>query len=146
MAECILMKNGGGVKSDDTTANANNVLLGKTFLGAGTDDDIGVGAGINLTQVYAAQQGTRSGWTASYTSADTTQYLVVASCSDIAASGHVLDYRGGASKIFFDQTNNYAFAMVRTMLVTINSGSTFSFYLKAEDSNYHTAIKIYKLV
>ena len=44
MAECIIMgAGGGGVGSDEVTARAEDVLAGKTYLGADTDDDVGVG-------------------------------------------------------------------------------------------------------
>ena len=45
MAECIIMgSGGGGVGSDEVTARAADVLSGKTYLGADTDDETGVGA------------------------------------------------------------------------------------------------------
>ena len=43
MAECMLMQGGGGIKSDDVTAVASDVRLGKTYLGADSDDDIKTG-------------------------------------------------------------------------------------------------------
>lgn len=44
MAECIIMgAGGGGVSSDDVTARAADVVAGKSYLGADTDDDVGVG-------------------------------------------------------------------------------------------------------
>lgn len=44
MAECIIMgSGGGGVGSDEVTARAEDVLAGKTYLGADTDDETGVG-------------------------------------------------------------------------------------------------------
>lgn len=44
MAECIIMgAGGGGVGSDEVTARAADVLSGKTYLGADTDDETGVG-------------------------------------------------------------------------------------------------------
>ena len=44
MAECIIMgSGGGGVGSDEVTARAADVLSGKTYLGADTDDETGVG-------------------------------------------------------------------------------------------------------
>ena len=44
MAECIIMgSGGGGVGSDEVTARAADVLSGKTYLGADTDDEAGVG-------------------------------------------------------------------------------------------------------
>ena len=44
MAECIIMgAGGGGVSSDEVTARAADVVAGKSYLGADTDDDVGVG-------------------------------------------------------------------------------------------------------
>ena len=44
MAECIIMgTGGGGVGSDEVTARAADVVAGKSYLGADTDDDVGVG-------------------------------------------------------------------------------------------------------
>ena len=44
MAECIIMgSGGGGVGSDEVTARAADVVAGKSYLGADTDDDVGVG-------------------------------------------------------------------------------------------------------
>ena len=44
MAECIIMgAGGGGVGSDEVTARAADVVAGKSYLGADTDDDVGVG-------------------------------------------------------------------------------------------------------
>ena len=44
MAECIIMgSGGGGVGSDEVTARAADVVAGKTYLGADTDDETGVG-------------------------------------------------------------------------------------------------------
>lgn len=44
MAECIIMgTGGGGVSSDEVTARAADVVAGKSYLGADTDDDVGVG-------------------------------------------------------------------------------------------------------
>lgn len=43
MAECLILKNGGGIKSDDLTAMANMVLKGYTYMGKDSDDDILVG-------------------------------------------------------------------------------------------------------
>jgi len=43
MAECMLMQGGGGIKSDDVTAKASDVRVGKTYLGADSDDDIKTG-------------------------------------------------------------------------------------------------------
>jgi len=43
MAECMLMQGGGGIKSDDVTATASDVRLGKTYLGSDSDDDIKTG-------------------------------------------------------------------------------------------------------
>lgn len=44
MAECIIIgSGGGGVGSDEVTARAADVVAGKSYLGADTDDDVGVG-------------------------------------------------------------------------------------------------------
>ena len=43
MAECILLKSGGGVSSDELTATSANVLADTKYVGADTNDEIGVG-------------------------------------------------------------------------------------------------------
>ncbi len=43
MAEGLLMKYGGGVTSDEATAEKGHVLSGKTYLGKDTGDEVGTG-------------------------------------------------------------------------------------------------------
>ena len=43
MADCMLLKNGGGIKSDDLTVNSSKIISGYTYVGSDTDDDIGTG-------------------------------------------------------------------------------------------------------
>lgn len=48
MAECILLKGGGGgVSSDELTAKASQVLKGSTYVGSDTDDEAGTGTMTN---------------------------------------------------------------------------------------------------
>lgn len=43
MAECLLLKNGGGINSDDLTATKAQVLSGYTAMTNDSDDDVGTG-------------------------------------------------------------------------------------------------------
>ena len=52
MAECMLMQGGGGIKSDDVTAVASDVRLGKTYLGSDSDDDIKTGTAYMIDNLY----------------------------------------------------------------------------------------------
>lgn len=52
MAECMLMQGGGGIKSDDVTAKASDVRLGKTYLGSDSDDDIKTGTAYMIDNLY----------------------------------------------------------------------------------------------
>lgn len=53
MAEVFLNLGGGGgsVTSDDLTANASNVLSGKTYMGVDTDDEAGTGTMPNIAAI-----------------------------------------------------------------------------------------------
>lgn len=126
MAKAIIRGSGGGVSSDDLSAEAENVLSGKMYVGSDTDDEAGTGnmpnngavsASLNAGQSYAVPKGYHNG------SGKVIANSLSSQTSATAAAGDILSGKTG-----YANGNKLTGTMVNRGAVSasLNAGSSYN--------------------